>query len=108
MRILSEKPASLAEISSLLKKRQKDGELTYEQSHTLEYADAFTKLDLKEAQALDRALEKLGFLTPGARSALTDILPKKEDEVKSILSREKIEASDEQVKEILKTLKGRK
>lgn len=108
MRIVSDRPASLSEVAALLKKRQKEGELSYEQSNALAYAEAFTKLDLKEAQALDRALEKLGFLTPGARSSLVDILPKKEDEVKSILAKEKIEASEEQVKEILKAVKARK
>jgi DNA-directed RNA polymerase subunit F len=108
MNITNERSATLAEVQSLLKKRQKDGELSYEQSNSLAYAESFAKLDVKEAQSLDRALEKLGFLTPAARSGLVDLLPKKEDEVKAVLAREGIEAGDEQIKEVLKALKARK
>lgn len=108
MRIISERPATLAEVSTLLKRRQKDGELSYEQANTLAYADGFSKVDAKEAQSLDRALEKLGFLNDGARSALVDLMPKKEEDVKAVLAQNKIEAGEEQVKEVLKVIKGKK
>ncbi len=108
MHVVSEKPVSLFEVESILKKRQKEGEaLSYEQQNTLEYAEKFgTKLDADQYKELKKELSSLSFLSAKQVAKLCDVLPKKDDEVKAVLMQESAGATDEQAKEVAKVLKS--
>ena len=108
MKLVKEKPVSLGDVHELLAKRQKDttGEFPYEQQNTLDYSSKFTdRITPAKAKDLKRELDDLGFLTPEHITTLIDILPKKDDAVKAILTGEKLDLTEEQVKETAKVLK---
>lgn len=107
MKVIKEKTITVPEALVLLQKRQKEGELGYEQQNTLAYLQAEAKLDEKDAAELVKELKGLG-LTDKQSVMLASIIPKKEEEVKLILSYEKTDVSGDKVKEILKLLKKHK
>ena len=92
----------------LLQKRQKDGELSYEQQNTLTHLQAVAKLDAKEANALEKELEGLGFLSEKQVVMLVNLLPKKEEDVRFILTQEKNSLTPDQLKQVLKIIKEHK
>lgn len=50
--VFEEKPVTLAEVKDILKKRESEGELTYVQQVTLDYANKFCKYALEDALKL--------------------------------------------------------
>ncbi|NYZ78217.1 DNA-directed RNA polymerase subunit F [Candidatus Micrarchaeota archaeon] len=106
MKIISEKNVSLSEALSLLEKRQKDGDLGYEQQNTLNYLQEFVVLNEKDSNALEKELRELGVSEEQAVS-LANLLPKKEDEVRAVLAGGKTTSPD-LVKNILKAVKSYK
>ena len=50
--VFEEKPVTLAEVKDILKKRESEGELTYVQQVTLDYANKFCKYSIDEALKL--------------------------------------------------------
>ena len=106
MQTLTEKPLTLAEARELLEKRQKDGELSYEQQNALDYLQQFSYLNAKKAKELSKELKGLGFLTDAQIALLASLLPSKPAEVKTILSVEgEAAATEEQVKQVVETVK---
>lgn len=104
MEKISERIVTVTEGLSLLQKRQKEGELGYEQQNTLAYLEAVSKLPLKDAENLFKQLRSFG-LSEQVSASLVALLPKKEDDVRQVAVQEGASVSDEQIKEILKTLK---
>ncbi len=105
MKVVDEKTIAYSEAKELLTKRKKDTELGYEQQNTLDYLDKFSKLSESASEKLRKELEELNILSERQITELVNNLPTKEDLVKTILSKEKLEFSTEQVKEITKILK---
>ncbi|MFH0971334.1 MAG: hypothetical protein V1835_02085 [Candidatus Micrarchaeota archaeon] len=105
MKMIEEKAISYAEAKALLEKHKKDGELGYEQQNTLEYLEKFTKLSESESEKLGKELGELNILSEKQIMELTNNLPTKEELVKTILSKEKLDFTSEKIKEITKILK---
>jgi DNA-directed RNA polymerase subunit F len=108
MKMLSEKPVTLLEVNEILKKRHKEstGEFPYEQQNTLDYSEKFTeRLPAAKAKELKKELSALGFLTAEQIVTLLNILPKKDDATKACLTGEKLDVTEEQVKEVTKVIK---
>jgi len=108
MKLVSEKPITLLEINELLKKRHKEssGEFPYEQQNTLDYSEKFTdRLSMAKVKELKKELAELKFLSPEQIVTLVNILPKKDDVTKACLTGEKLDVTEEQVKEVTKVVK---
>jgi len=108
MKLVSEKPITLLEINEMLKKRQKEstGEFPYEQQNTLDYSEKFVdRIAPAKAKELKKELVALGFLSGEQISTLVNILPKKDDVTKACLTGEKLDVTEEQVKEVTKVIK---
>ncbi|MDP2718197.1 MAG: hypothetical protein Q8P02_05615 [Candidatus Micrarchaeota archaeon] len=106
MQLVKTTPVSAPEALELLQKRQKDGELGYEQQNTLTHLEKTAKLDAKTAKALKKALEKTGVaISQEQACALVSLVPKNADEVRAVLAQEKTDATDEQVKALMSALK---
>jgi DNA-directed RNA polymerase subunit F len=108
LKLLSEKAIAMADVHAILEKRHKESgeQFSYEQQNTLDYSAKFIeRLTPAKAKELRKDLEDLKFLTDAQITSLLDILPRKEDVVKAILTGEKLELSEEQVKEVAKTVK---
>lgn len=101
MNLVSSKPVTLEEAKELIKKREKDGELGYEQQQALEYLDKFAKD--KESPKV-KELMKVGKMTPDVAVKLADIAPKKPETVRAILLKDNVDLSDAEVEEIVKLL----
>jgi DNA-directed RNA polymerase subunit F len=108
MKLLSQKPVPLYEVHEMLQKRQKEsaGEFPYEQQNTLDYSEKFAgRLTAAKAKELRKELKDLGFLSEEQIISLVDILPRRDDALKAVLTGEKLELSEEQVKEAGKVVK---
>ncbi len=103
MDLVEQKDIPLWEVAELLRKRQKDGELSYEQLNTLEYAEKFA-LKEKEAKELARELKPFG-LSEKHVIMMVNTVPRKDDEVRAIVGKE---FGEDKIKEIAKVTKAYK
>ena len=93
---------SLAEVKSILKKVEKEREeLQYEQRIALEHATKFAKLSVTKTNQLRKELEKIGVVTTHISYKIADILPKTDDDVKTLFAKERITLKDSDIKEII-------
>jgi len=76
--------------------------LGLEQRYALEYAKKFAKLGKRKAEEMFATLMKVEKMKPEAAAKLVDILPKNPEQVKFILSKERITASDKDAADVLK------
>lgn len=97
---LGEKPLPVTEVKRLLEKRKKEGELTYEQKVSLEYAQEFGKAAQTK---VSKAIEDLASQGIDERIAvqIVNVQPKTKEEVKLIFEKVRSRISEDQVKKIL-------
>lgn len=107
MDIVSSKPVGLSTVKKILEKRPKE-ELGYEQQQALEYVKTFCKLDEKTAAKLVEGLSKQSQLTEETLIKLANILPKRSPTLKAILSKDKIELTDEELSHVFELVKKSK
>jgi DNA-directed RNA polymerase subunit F len=88
VKIVGEEIISFPEALALLTKRQKEGELSYEQQNTLAYLQGVTKLSEEDAGELAKELQELG-LTEKTAVTLANIFPSKEEDIRMILAQDK-------------------
>ncbi len=106
MRITNTKPATTAEVLEILRERKEAGEeLGYEQANALEHAENFAKCEGKKAEGI---LKKVKAASPKIDDEtavkIVDIMPAHESTLRAVLLKNKIEISDEEMKEVLKAL----
>jgi len=107
MELVKERAVSAPEALKIMQKRQKDGELSYEQQNTLSHLEKAAKIGVKEADALEKVLSGLDVKLSDKQTAmLVTLLPKNADEIRQILAQEKTDATDEQVKAVLDAVKS--
>ena len=100
------KPVSLAEVKNILKKISKErDELIYEQKIALEHANKFAKLSVKKTEALISELKKLEFIQEKHAYKIADLLPKTEDDLKTIFAKERLSLGESEIKKILEIVK---
>lgn len=96
------KPVSLAEVKNILKKVSKEREeMLYEQKIALEHANKFAKLSVKKTEEIIKELKTLDFLQEIHVYKIADILPKTEDDVKTIFAKERMSLGQNEIKKIL-------
>jgi DNA-directed RNA polymerase subunit F len=101
-----QKPVSLSEVKSILKKIEKERkELSYEQKIALEHSQKFARLPIKKTNDLIKELSEQGFLQESHVYKIVDLLPSKDDDVKTIFAKERITLNDSQIKKILEIVK---
>jgi len=96
------RPVSLSEVRSILKKIEKDrGEMLYEQKIALEHAHKFAKLPVKKINDMVKELSSLEFINEHNAYKIADILPKTNDDVKTIFAKERLSLGENEIKKIL-------
>ena len=85
MQVMKEHIVTVNTAHSLLKQRQTEGNLSYEQQNTLNYLEDLIKLGDKDSDKMVKALKDAG-LTEWQAVKVVDLLPKKEDELKIVLA----------------------
>ncbi|MCK5474561.1 MAG: hypothetical protein KAI53_04090 [Candidatus Aenigmarchaeota archaeon] len=103
MKILDTKTATMAEALDILKNENEDN-LGYEQKITLEYLHRHTLLSKKDVVVARAELEKIEGLKEHQITALLDLLPEKEEEVKIIFMKERITLETAQIKKVLEAI----
>jgi DNA-directed RNA polymerase subunit F len=91
-------PVTLAEVKNILKKVSKDRkDMLYEQKIALEHATKFAK----KTEEMIKELTKLEFITELFAYKIADLVPRNEDDVKTIFAKERITLGENDIKKIL-------
>ena len=100
------RPVSLSEVKNILRKVEKDREeLNYEQKIALEHANMFAKLPIKKIQDMIKELQGIEFIQEIHAYKIADILPKNEDDLKTIFAKERVTLDEKKIKEILEIVR---
>ena len=92
----------ISEVKNILKKIEKERkELTYEQRIALEHANKFAKLPSQKTKDLIKDLNKLDFIEETHVYKLVDLIPKTNEDIKTIFAKERINLNDEKINKIL-------
>jgi DNA-directed RNA polymerase subunit F len=104
MEIKGSVPVTISEAKDMLAKRKSEqAELGYEQNQALEHAERFAKFDADKAKKLVEKLSKIG-LSREMAVKVVDVRPATAASLKAIVSKDKIELSEEDAEKILKEL----
>ena len=100
------KPVTLSEVKNFLKKISKERkDMIYEQKIALEHANKFATLSVKKTEDMMKELMKIEFITDIHANKIADILPKTDDDVKTIFAKERITLSENDINKILEIVK---
>ncbi len=99
--IISEKEVTLPQVKKLLAQRGKEGELSFQQSITLEHASAFSRMAPAVSVKVVEKLIKSYDLNRSQAVQIVNIAPITVEELKSILSSRSTNLTDEQMIEIV-------
>ena len=105
MKVVEEKPITMAEAKEIMMEREKKGELGYEQKLAIEHLKKFTKLGKKESEALLEELNSIVRMSPETAIQIVSILPKNPDEVRLAFSKEKFSLTEEEINKILEAVR---
>lgn len=105
MDIVSEELVPNAKAKEILEKREKDGELKYEQKNSLDILKKFVKLDLKTTEGLIEELKKVEKLRDRHIIAIVNFLPEDKDDLRAVLHKEYSTLTDEEIEQVLKIVK---
>ncbi len=95
------KPVTVAEVENILEKRQKEGELGFEQQTTLDYASKTKRLKKEDAVKLVKELVKIEKVSEEIAVKIADIAPKNAVEVNLLFSKERHVLEPDEVKQVL-------
>lgn len=95
----------LSEVKNILRKIEKErNEITYEQRIALEHANKFAKLTSQKNKELIKNLMNFDFLDESHIYKIVDLLPKTNEDIKTIFAKERINIDDEKINKILTTI----
>lgn len=99
--IISEEEVTLPQVKKLLAQRSKEGELSFQQSITLEHASTFSRMAPAVAIKLVDKLMKGYGLTRAQAVQIVNIAPITVEELRSILDTKSTNLTEEQLLEIV-------
>ena len=106
--IISEEEVTLPQVKKLLAQRSKEGELSFQQSITLEHASSFSRMAPAVATKLVERLLKAFDINRAQAVQIVNIAPITVEELKSILDTRATNLTDEQMTAIVElVLKNR-
>ncbi|MGY5863626.1 MAG: RNA polymerase Rpb4 family protein [Candidatus Thorarchaeota archaeon] len=99
--IISEEEVTLPQVKKLLAQRGKEGELSFQQSITLEHASSFSRMaPAVSVKVVDKIIKSYD-LNRSQAVQIVNIAPTTIEELKSILSSRATSLTDEQLIEIV-------
>ena len=105
MKVIKNEPVAMSEAKEVMVKREKEGELKYEQKVAMEHLTKFTKLKKSDAKKLNDELSNVLRMSPETLVQIINILPKTPDELRMIFAREKFSLKEDEIKNILEIVK---
>jgi DNA-directed RNA polymerase subunit F len=106
MDIKSENIVTSYEAKKILRKREKEGELNYEQKNALDYLNKFCRLPEKNIQKLMGDLSKIEKLQDKHIVAIVDMMPRDDDDLRLLFASERIVLEDSEKSQILSAVKS--
>lgn len=105
MDIVTEKVVSDLEAKELLEKREKKGELKYEQKNALEILRKFVKSEPERIKTVLKELESIETLRDKHVVAIANFLPEDKNDLRAILHKEYSNFSEEEIEKIIEIVK---
>lgn len=105
MQVIKIKPVNMAEAKEVMVKREKEGELKYEQKIALENLRKFTRANAKDAKAIVTELEQVLRMSPEVLVQIINNMPKNPDELRLIFARERFSLKEDEIAKILSIIK---
>jgi DNA-directed RNA polymerase subunit F len=102
--IIDKKPVSLVKIKEILKERNKEGELTYEQKTTYDYVKKFAKLTAAKQKKLLADLQSIEGIEEAFALKISDVLPDNL-EVLKLMAHKNSKASEDDLKKAFDVVK---
>lgn len=99
--IINEEEVPLPQVKKILTQRGKEGELSFQQSITLEHATSFSKMPPAVSMKLMERLIKNYNLSRSQAVQIVNIAPLTIEELKSVLDAKSTSLTDEQLIEIV-------
>ena len=99
--IINEEEVTLPMVKKILSKRSKDGELSFQQTITLEHASTFSKMAPAVSVKLVERLEKTYEISKAQAVQIANIAPTSVEELRTILDTRTTDLTDEQLIEIV-------
>ena len=99
--IINEEEVTLPQVKKLLAQRSKEGELSFQQSITLEHASSFSRMAPAVARKLVERLLKTFNINRAQAVQIVNIAPITVAELKSILDTKSTNLTDEQMIELV-------
>ncbi|UCE09441.1 MAG: hypothetical protein JSW61_10775 [Candidatus Thorarchaeota archaeon] len=99
--IVEEEEITLPQVKKLLTQRRKEGELSFQQSITLEHASTFSRMTPAVSLRLVERLLKSYDITRSQAVQVANIAPTTVEELRSILGTRTTDLTDEQIAEIV-------
>jgi DNA-directed RNA polymerase subunit F len=106
--IISEEEITLPQVKKILTQRGKEGELSFQQSITLEHASAFSKMAPAVSAKLVEKLIKDYNLSRAQAVQIANIAPVNPEEIKTIIDARSANITDEQFIEIVDLIVNKK
>ncbi|MCL2143471.1 MAG: hypothetical protein FWH44_04355 [Methanomassiliicoccaceae archaeon] len=91
----------LAEVRDMLAAESEKKELVAAQRSALEHSQAMAQLSADDIRALIAEVRSLSFMTDYAAYKIGDILPRYPEDVRAIFSKERVNLSAEDIKQII-------
>ena len=105
MDIISEELLPNSKAKEMIEKREKDGELKYEQKNSLEILRKFMKLDPEKIDDLVVELKKIEKLRDRQIISIVNFVPEDKDDLRAVLHKDYSSLTDEEIDAVLKTVK---
>lgn len=105
MNILKEELITDAEAKEILEKREKEGELKYEQKNALDILRKFVKVETEKIKVLVEELKKISKLRERQIVTIANFLPKDKDDLRVIFQKEYSNFTEDEINLILEAVK---
>jgi DNA-directed RNA polymerase subunit F len=102
--IIETKPATLATVKDVLSERKKEGELTFEQKVSLDYAKEFSKGKEKAIGLATTELQSMG-IDEATIVRIINVAPETREEVKLIFEKTRFDLKEDHINKILDLVK---
>jgi len=99
--IVKEEEVPIPRVKKLLSQRGKEGELSFQQTITLEHASAFSRMAPAQADKLVERLMKNFNLSRSQAVQVANIAPTTPEEMRSILDARSTDLTEEQIQELV-------
>ena len=106
--IVSEEEVPLPQVKKLLTKRGKEGELSFQQSITLEHASTFSRMAPAESVKMVERLMKNYDMTRFQAVQIVNIAPVNVEELKTVLDVKATDLTEEQLAEITEIISSKR